>query len=66
MENKSEDKTLTLSDAFIEHIKKDFKEMKFLFTTDYKTEYVRSRNENYNNVSKRLSRRKMLGRKYIH
>lgn len=63
MENKSEDKTLTLSDAFIEHIKKNCKEMKSLFTTDYKTEYVRSRNENYNNMSKRLSRRKMLGRK---
>lgn len=63
MENKSEDKTLTLSDSFIKHIKKDCKEMKSLFTTDYKTEYVRSRNENYNNMSKRLSRRKMLGRK---
>lgn len=63
MENKSEYKKLTLSDDFIEHIKKDCKEMKSLFTTDYKTEYVRSRNENYNNMSKRLSRRKILGRK---
>lgn len=63
MENKSEYKTLTLSDAFIEYIKKDYKEMKSLFTTDYKTEYIRSRNENYNNMSKRLSRRKILGRK---
>ena len=29
----------------------------------YKDDYIRSRNENYNNMSKRLSRRKILGRK---
>lgn len=63
MEIKQENKTLTLSDSFIKHIKKDYKEMECLFTSDYRTEYVRSRNENYNNMSKRLSRRKMLGRK---
>lgn len=31
MENKPGDKTLTLSDAFIEHIKKDYKEMKSIY-----------------------------------
>lgn len=63
MENKSEDKTLTLSDAFIEHLKKDCKEMECLFTSDYRTEYVRRRNESYNNMSQQLSKRKTFGRK---
>lgn len=63
MENKSEDKTLTLSDVYIEHLKKDCKEMECLFTGDYRTEYTRRRNESYNNMSKQLSKRRTLGRK---
>lgn len=63
MEIKQENKTLTLSDTFIEHLKKDYKEMECLFTSDYRTEYVRSRNENYNNMSKQLSKRRTLRRK---
>lgn len=63
MEEKSEDKTLTLSDIRIEHLKKDYRELELLFRSEYKDDYIRSRNENYNNMSKRLSRRKILGRK---
>lgn len=63
MEEKSEDKTLTLSDILIEHLKKDYRELELLFRSEYKDDYIRSRNENYNNMSKRLSRRKILGRK---
>ena len=54
--NIAKEKTLTLSDAFIE-------ELELLFRNVYKDDYIRSRNENYNNMSKRLSRRKILGRK---
>ena len=57
------EKTLTLSDAFIEYSKKDYRELELLFRNVYKDDYIRSRNENYNNMSKRLSRRKILGRK---
>lgn len=61
--NKMEDKTLTLSDVHIKYLEKDYKEIKHLFKSEYKDDYIRSRNENYNNMSKRLSKRRTLGRK---
>lgn len=57
------EKTLTLSDVHIEHLEKDYKEIKHLFRSEYKDDHTKSRNENYNNVSKRLSKRRTLGRK---
>lgn len=63
MEGKLEDKTLTLSDVRIEHLKKDYRELELLFRSEYKDDYIRSRNESYNNMSKQLSKRRTLGRK---
>lgn len=63
MKNKMEDKTLTLSDVRIEHLKKDYRELELLFKSEYKDDYIRSRNESYNNMSKQLSKRKTFGRK---
>lgn len=63
MKNKMEDKTLTLSDVRIEHLKKDYRELELLFRSEYKDDYIRSRNESYNNMSKQLSKRKTFGRK---
>ena len=63
MKNKTEEKTLTLSDVRIENLKKDYRELELLFKSEYKDDYIRSRNENYNNMSKRLSKRRTLGRK---
>lgn len=56
-------KTLTLSDAFIENSKKDYRKLKLLFRSEYKDDYIRSRNESYNNMSKQLSKRRTIGRK---
>ena len=58
-----EEKTLTLSDVRIEHLKKDYRELELLFRSEYKDDYIRSRNESYNNMSKQLSKRKTFGRK---
>lgn len=58
-----EDKTLTLSDVRIEHLKKDYRELELLFRSEYKDDYIRSRNESYNNMSKQLSKIKTFGRK---
>lgn len=63
MEIKQENKTLTLSDAFIENSKKDYRELELLFRSEYKDDYIRSRNESYNNMSKQLSKRRTLRRK---
>ena len=58
-----EDKKLTLSDVHTEYLEKDYKEIKHLFKSEYQDDYIRSRNESYNNMSKRLSKRKTFGRK---
>lgn len=63
MKNKMEEKTLILSDVRIEHLKKDYRELELLFRSEYKDDYIRSRNESYNNMSKQLSKRKTFGRK---
>lgn len=63
MKNKMEEKTLILSDVHIEHLKKDYRELELLFRSEYKDDYIRSRNESYNNMSKQLSKRRTLGRK---
>lgn len=58
-----EEKTLILSDVRTEHLKKDYRELELLFRSEYKDDYIRSRNESYNNMSKQLSKRKTFGRK---
>lgn len=40
------EKTLTLSDVHIEHLEKDYKEIKHLFRSEYKDDHTKSRNEN--------------------